>query len=127
MSRLAIRDTLVERIQAQILTVRSGAVVALSEISAAQQNNEYLSGVYEDYNRYANALLEAKQGQLNGLKELAAYLSQAEEAADMTALTLRRIKHQEKDLKRRIAEVRSETNQLVTSLRHVGRPALPSI
>jgi hypothetical protein len=116
MSIIATRDITVAELEAQVVSVRTAALSNMRLISEQQQTNEYLVGVYEDYDRYTRTLLGAKREQMRGLRRLAAYLKQAEAAADATALTLRRIKGQEGELKRRISEVREESDQLVRAL-----------
>ena len=116
MSIIATRDITVAELEAKVVSVRTTALSNMRLISEQQQTNEYLVGVYEDYDRYARTLLGAKREQMRGLRRLAAYLKQAEAAADATALTLRRIKKQEGELKRRISEVRVESDQLVKAL-----------
>lgn len=116
MSIIATRDVTVAQLEAKVVSVRTAALSNMRQIAAQQHANEYLIGVYEDYDRYARSLLGAKREQMRGLERLAGYLKQADKAADATALTLRRIKHQEGELKRRIAEVRTESDQLVKAL-----------
>ena len=84
----------------------------LQELKNTQENNLFLSSVVDDYIKYFKYIRDKNTEQYNALRKITDYIDRISETNDMTDYLLRESKNDQKDIIKRMDEIKSRIDSI---------------
>tara|TARA_Y100001958_G_C21221413_1_gene546775 strand:+ start:1331 stop:1684 length:354 start_codon:yes stop_codon:yes gene_type:complete len=86
----------------------------LRELKNTQENNKFLSTVVDDYIKYFKYIRDKKTEQYNALRKITDYIDRISETSDMTEYLLRESKNDQKDIIKRMEDIKAKIDSITT-------------
>jgi hypothetical protein len=111
---LAIRDTIIEKLRAEIKKNQSEVMVQLRDIEVIQGDNKFLSAVFDDYKRYKEYIVGEKEREKEQMEMLVRYLEKILEEINLTEDMRRRALWEQNRILGQLDGVKKELDDLVS-------------
>ena len=103
------------RLQSEISRNREQMLKERCEVNKIKEQNKFLMGVHEDYNRYYNKMAEGKNKYKKQLEKLSNYLEKQLDNAGLSENELRQAKFEQKRILKDLDKVKSDIDQMINN------------
>ena len=110
---VADRDLYLIQIKEELENKKRLLLRKKKEMEKKEKMNQYLGDVRNDYNKYYDYILNEKQQQFNALNLLKDYMGELVKTENLLDNQLRTAKHDQQDILKEIAKIKSELDQLM--------------
>lgn len=110
---IAKRDQLIENMKLMLKEKQRYLFNQYKELNSANQENEFLVGVKDDYKKYYDYIKMTKQSQYDALKKISEYLDKIASEITTTDLILQETKKDQKTILGEMENIKSELNQII--------------
>ena len=104
---------ILNRLQREISRNREQMLKERCEISKIKEQNKFLLGVHEDYNRYYNKIAEGKNKYKKQLEKLSSYLEKQMEETGLTENNLRKAKFDQKNILKDLDKIKLDIDRMM--------------
>lgn len=111
---LAKRDKMIERIRSEIDKTQDSVMMYLEDAKKVQNENEFLEGVTNDYNRYHKHILGEKERERKQMEMLINYLDKVLKEAGLSAEMANRARFEQNKILGEMEKVKGELDRLTT-------------
>jgi hypothetical protein len=111
--KLAERDKILQGIQSEIYLQQLNVLRQMKDLEKNRNKNEFLKGVYEDYNKYRDFIINQKREQKEFLEGLISYLEKTTAQGEITDRMLEKAKFEEKEIMNNLNNVKKQLNDLI--------------
>ena len=109
------RDKLYNLLQDKINENRLETINNANKLTKLKENNSFLTGVYEDYDRYRSNIIKLKQNEKIKIKLLIDYLENNLIEKDITENKVRQAKHQQNILLGKLHNVQNDLDIILNN------------
>jgi hypothetical protein len=106
---------ILHRLQSEINRNKEEMLKERCEITKIKEQNKFLMGVQEDYNRYYNKMAEGKNKYKKQLEKLSTYLENQIEKAGLSENELRQAKFEQKNILKDLDKVKLDIDQMINT------------
>jgi GTP1/Obg family GTP-binding protein len=112
---LAERDKKIERLRCAAEKKRGEIIKRLTELREIKKQNEFMEGVYRDYERYRDNLVDQKRRSKEHMEMLLEYLERMKMTGSETNELLGRANYEQGRILEQINEVRKDLEHLTSA------------
>jgi hypothetical protein len=103
------------RLQSEISRNREQMLKERCEVNKIKEQNKFLMGVHEDYDRYYNKMAEGKNKYKKQLEKLSNYLEKQLDNAGLSENELRQAKFEQKRILKDLDKVKLDIDQMINN------------
>jgi len=104
---------ILHRLQSEISRNKEEMLKERCEISKIKEQNKFLLGVHEDYNRYYSKILGGKSKYKKQLEILSNYLENQMEEAGISESELNKAKFEQKNILKNLDKIKSDIDRMM--------------
>jgi len=110
---LGVRDKFIQQIEEQIRTKKQLLLEKRRYLDKTKEDNEYLAGVRNDYEKYRNYIVNEKQQQLRAMNILEEYTERMKHKAQLTEQQIQETRDDQRLILNEIDRIKGDLNYLV--------------
>ena len=107
------RDLVLKILNEQITNLQGFNLEKMKDIGEKQKENEFLTGVYKDYTKHYDYIIQLKNQQQEQIQYLVNYLEKSLEQAGLSESMIRQANHEKLRLKQQIEAIKDELDNLI--------------
>lgn len=107
------RDLVLKILNEQIINLQGFNLEKMRDVGEKQKENEFLTGVYKDYTKHYNYIIQLKNQQQEQIQYLVNYLEKSLEQAGLSESMIRQANHEKLRLKQQIEAIKDELDSLI--------------
>jgi len=107
------RDVVLRILNKQMAELTSFNTKRMQELGEKQQENAFLTGVYEDYRKHYDYIKELKQQQKDQIEYLVQYLEDSMKQAGLSDSMLMQAKHEKNKLREQIEKIKKDLDKMI--------------
>lgn len=111
--KLADRDKILQGIQSEINLQQLNVLRQMKDLERNKEKNDFLKGVFEDYNKYKDFIINQKRDQKIFLEGLISYLEKTKVTGEITDRMIEQTKFEERDIMDKLKKIKKELNDLI--------------
>jgi len=111
--KLAERDQILQGIQSEINVQQLNVLRQMKDLEKNKEKNDFLKGVFEDYSKYKNFIIDQKKDQKIFLEGLISYLEKTKVTGEITDRMIEKSKFEERDIMDKLKKIKKELNDLI--------------
>lgn len=104
---------ILHQLQSEISRNKEQMLKERCEVNKIKDQNKFLVGVYEDYNRYYNKMAEGKNKYKKQLEKLSSYLENQIEEAGLSENELRQAKFEQKKILKDLDKIKLDIDRIM--------------
>jgi hypothetical protein len=108
-----IRDKWIQQIEDQIKTKKQLLSEKRKYLEKTKEENKYLEGVKQDYEKYKNHIVREKQEQLIAMNILKQYTDYIRTGTEITEETIHKTREDQKHILREIKKIKQGLDELI--------------
>ena len=111
--KLAERDKILQGIQSEINLQQLNVLRQMKDLEKNKEKNDFLNGVYQDYSKYKEFIINQKKDQKIFLEGLVSYLEKTKSTGEITDRMIEQTKFEERDIMDKLKKIKKELNDLI--------------
>ena len=111
--KIAERDKILDGIQSEINLQQLNVLRQMKDLEKNKEKNDFLKGVFEDYSKYRDFIINQKRDQKIFLEGLISYLEKTNATGEITERMIEKTKFEEKEIMGKLKDVKKQLNDLI--------------
>ncbi len=111
--KIAERDKILQGIQSEINLQQLNVLRQMKDLEKNKEKNTFLRGVYADYEKYRDYIVNQKRDQKIFLEGLISYLEKTNATGEITDRMIEKTKFEEKEIMSKLKDVKKQLNDLI--------------